>query len=189
METIILDPEEEPPVETRHESTESTEAKTSTKESTGGSPRVPKQRKCRTSSERTAMTVTSETVQEEGEPVFKARWKDILKGKDIGNQARKGKGKSRSAKLSAAVGSSETLEEASTIQEMLGEVFAEPLTHKTSLYKQYWEEQKALRQDAHDPNYGGKGRGKGGRKRKSAKTTKKVPGTIPIEGWQDKEVV
>ena len=35
------------------------------------------------------MTVTLETVQEEGEPVFKARRKDILKGKDIGNQARK----------------------------------------------------------------------------------------------------
>ena len=135
--TIILDPEEEIPVETRHESTESTEAKMSTKESIGGSPRVPKQRKRRTSSERVAMTVTSETVQEEGEPVFKAGRIDILKGKDIGNQARKGKGKSRSTKPSAAAGSSEALEEASTIQETLGEVFAEPLTHKTSLYKQY----------------------------------------------------
>ena len=60
-------------------------------------------------------------------------------------------------KRAATVGSSETLEEASTIQEMLGEVFAEPLTHKTSLYKQYWEEQKALRRDARDPNYGGEG--------------------------------
>ena len=68
-------------------------------------------------------------------------------------------------------------------------MFAEPLTHKMSLYKQFWEEQKNLRRDALNPNYGGKGIGKGGRKRKSTTTTKKVPGSIPMEGWQDKEVV
>ena len=135
------------------------------------------------------MTVTSETLQVEGEPVFKARRKDILKGMDIGNQAQKGKGKTQSAKPSAAAGSSRALEQADTIQETLGEVFAEPLTHKTSLYKQFHKEQKSLRCDAHNPNYGGKGIGKGGHKWKSTTTTKKVPGTIPIEGWQDKEVV
>ena len=64
-----------------------------------------------------------------------------------------------------------------------------PLIHKTILYKQYQEEQKALRRDARNPKYGGKGRGKGGRRRKSATTTKKTPGMIPMEGWRDKEVV
>ena len=110
------------------------------------------------------MTVSSETIQLEGEPVFKARWKDILKGKDIGNQARKGKSKTHRSRPSAAAGSSKALEQAETIEETLGEVFTEPLTHKTSLYKQFHEEQKALRHDAHNPNYGGKGIGKGGRK-------------------------
>ena len=81
------------------------------------------------------------------------------------------------------------LERGGTIEETLGEVFTEPLTHKTSLYKQFQEEQKALRHDAHNPNYEGKGIGKGGRKRKKATTTKKVPGAIPIEGWQDNEAV
>ena len=81
------------------------------------------------------------------------------------------------------------LERGETIKETLGEVFTEPLTHKMSLYKQFQEEQKALRWDAHNPNYGGKGIGKGGCKQKKTTTTKKVPGAIPIEGWQDKEVV
>ena len=56
---------------------------TSAKESMAGSPRVPKSRKRKTSSER--MTVTSETIESEGTPVFKARRKAIVKGKDIGN--------------------------------------------------------------------------------------------------------
>ena len=62
------------------------------------------------------------------------------------------------------------------------------LTHKTSLYKKFKEEQKALRRDARNPKYGDKGIGKGGKKQKSATTTKRTAGTIPIEHWQDKEV-
>ena len=81
------------------------------------------------------------------------------------------------------------MEQAETIEETQGEVFTEPLTHKTSLYKQFHEEQKALRCDARNPNYGGKSIGKGGCKRKSTTTTRKVPGSILMEGWQDKEVV
>ena len=132
------------------------------------------------------MTVSSKTIEPEGEPVFKARRKDILKGKDIGNQARRGRSKTRESRPSAAAGSSKALEGGETIEETLGEVFAEPLTHKMSLF---WEEQKALRCDALNPNYGGKGIGKGGCKRKNTTTTKKVPGSIPMEGWQDKDVV
>ena len=71
----------------------------------------------------------------------------------------------------------------------MSEVLLAPLTHKTSLYKQYQEEQKALWCDARNPKYGGKGHGKGGRRRKSATTTKKTPGMIPMEGCRDKEVV
>ena len=149
------------------EDIETTEAETSAKESTGGSPRVPKQRTRRTSSERTAMTVSSKTIELEGEPVFKARRKDILKGKDIGNQAWRGRSKTRESRPSAAAGSSRALEGGETIEETLEEVFAEPLTHKMSLYKQFWEEQKNLRRDALNSKYGGKGIGKGGRKRKS----------------------
>ena len=171
------------------EDIETTEAETSAKESTGGSPRVPKQRKRKTSSKRAAMTVSSETIELEGEPVFKARRKDILKGKDIGNQARKGRSGARESRPSAAAGSSKALDGGESIEETLGEVFVEPLTHKTSLYKQFREEQKRLRRDASDPKYGGKGIGKGEHKRKSTTTTKKVPGSIPMEGWQDKEVV
>ena len=181
-ETIILNPEEEEAV---HESSESTEADTSAKESTGSSPHVPKQRKRKSSSERSVMTVTSETVGVEGKPVFKTRRRDILQGKDIGNRAQKGKVR----KVTAAAGSSEQLEQAGTIGDTLKEVFVAPLTHKTSLYKQYHKEQKALRRDAANPKYGGKGCGKDGRKRKSATTTKKTPGTIPMEGWRDKDVV
>ena len=51
-ETIILDPEGEATqgeVMMVQEDIETTEAETSAKESTGGSPRVPKQRKCKTS--------------------------------------------------------------------------------------------------------------------------------------------
>ena len=185
-ETIILDPEGEAAqgeVMMVQEDIETTEAETSAKESTGGSPRVPKQRKRKTSSERAAMTVSSETIELEGKPVFKARRKDILKSKDIGNQARRGRSKTRESRPSAAAGSNKALEGGETIEETLGEVFAEPLTHKTSLYKQFWEEQKNLRNDALNPNYGGKGIGQGGRKRKSTTTTKKVPGSIPMEGW------
>ena len=160
-ETIILNPEEE---EAAHESSESTKADTSAKESTSGSPRVPKQRKRKSSSERSVMTITSENVEEEGEPVFKTWRRDILQGKDIGNRAQKSKGR----KVTAATGFSEQLEQAGTIEDTLNEVFVAPLTQKTSLYKQYHEEQKALRRDALNPKYGGKGRGKGGRKRKSA---------------------
>ena len=181
-ETIILNPEEEEAV---HESSESTEADTSAKESTGSSPRVPKQRKRKSSSERSVMTVTSETVGVEGEPVFKTWRRDILQGKDIGNRAQKSKGR----KVTAVAGSSEQLEQVGSIGDTLNEVFVAPLTYKTSLYQQYHEEQKALRRDAANPKYGGKGRGKGGRKRKSATTMKKTPGTIPMEGWRDKDVV
>ena len=60
---------------------------TSAKESTGGSPRVPKSRKRKTSSDR--IIVTSETIESEGTPVFKAHRKAIVKGKDIGNRAAK----------------------------------------------------------------------------------------------------
>ena len=50
-----------------------------------------------------------------------------------------------------------------TIEEMLDEVFTAPaVTHKASLYKQFRKEQAALCRDARDPNYGGKGWGKGG---------------------------
>ena len=53
-ETVILNLEEEQQAgeeQVVQESTESTEAETLAKESTGGSPRVPKQRKRKTSSE------------------------------------------------------------------------------------------------------------------------------------------
>ena len=78
-----------------------------------------------------------------------------------------------------------------TIEETLDEVFTAPaVTHKTSLYKQFRKEQAALRRDARDPNYGGKGWGKGGASRRKSKTVvKKKPGTVPLEGWQDPEVV
>ena len=61
-EMVILGEEGEAPLETGG----STETETSAKESTGGSPRVPKPKKRRTSSERSAMTVTTETVIETG---------------------------------------------------------------------------------------------------------------------------
>ena len=154
-ETVILNLEED----LVPEATESTEVETLAKESTGGSPRVLKQRKHKTSSERGGMTVSSETIEPEGEPVFKAQRKDILRGKDIDNQAWNAK-KYRSVKASAAAGSSKQLEQQGTIKNTLGEVFTAPLTHKTSLYKQFQEEQKALRRDAQNQSYGGKGRSK-----------------------------
>ena len=79
--------------------------------------------------------MSSETVEVEGEAVFKTRRKDILKEKDIGNQAKKGQG--CSSKASAAAGSSKDLEQTETIEGTLGEVFTAPLTHKTSLYTQF----------------------------------------------------
>ena len=123
---------------------------TSTKESTGGSPRVPESRKRKTSSER--MIVTSETIESEGTPVFKAHRKAIVKGKDIGNRAAKSRKKNKTYMVGSTEGPTETIEET------LGEVFVTPaLTHKMSLYKQFRKEQAALRHDAMDPNYGGKG--------------------------------
>ena len=165
------------------EGKDSEDEDTSAKESTGGSPRVPKIRKRRRSSER--MTVTSETIESEGTPVFKARRKAIVKGKDIGNRAAKSQKKSKTSTVSSME------EPGETIEETLDEVFTAPaVTHKTSLYKQFRKEQAALRRDARDPNYGGKGWGKGGAsRRKSATVVKKKPGTVPLEGWQDPEVV
>ena len=116
------------------------------KESTGGSPRVPKSRKRKTSSER--MTVTSETIGSEGTPVFKAHRKAIVKGKDIGNRAAKSLKKNKTSTVGSTEGPTETIEET------LGEVFVTlALTHKTSLYKQFRKEQYALRHNAMDPNY------------------------------------
>ena len=47
-----------------------------------------------------------------------------------------------------------------------------------------------MRKDARDPNYRGKGWGKGGAsRRKIATVVKKKPGTVLLEGWQDPEVV
>ena len=78
--------------QTENSPDEETGGDTSAKESTAGSPRVPKARKRKSASAR--MTVTSETVEigepsDSGEPVFKDRRKDIIKGKDIGNRAQR----------------------------------------------------------------------------------------------------
>ena len=131
-------------------SDQETEEDTSAKESTAGSPRVPRAQKRKSASAR--MTITTETVEvgessDLGEPVFKDRRRDIVKGKDIGNRA---------ARKAAA---------ASSIQEQLGEVFQEkPKTFSTSLYKEFRKEQAKLRRDAHNPQFGGRGRGKTGSK-------------------------
>ena len=47
------------------------------------------------------MIVTAETVEEgevTGDPVFQSKRKDIVKGKDIGNRARRGKRKVKTVK-------------------------------------------------------------------------------------------
>ena len=131
------------------------------------------------------MTVTSETIESEETPVFKARRRAIMKGKDIGNRAAK------SQKKKTATVTSEKEEPAETIKETLGEVFATPaVTHKTRLYKQFRKEQAALRRDAKDPHYRGKDIGKGGAsRRKSATTVKKTLGVIQLQGWQDPDIV
>ena len=61
-----------------------------------------------------------------------------------------------------------------------------------SIYKQFREEQAQLRKDARNQNYGGRGVGKSGQRRKPKKTTKKVAGPVPLQllqGWQDPNVV
>ena len=83
---------------------------TSAKESVGDSPRVTsKTKKRKRSSERSAeregMIVTAETVEEgetTGEPVFKSKRKDIVKGKDIGNRAGRGRKKAKTVKTQEA---------------------------------------------------------------------------------------
>ena len=172
-------PEEEEEAENPQDSSDQeTEEDTSAKESTAGSPRVPRAQKRKSASAR--MTVTTETVEiressDLGEPVFKNRRKDIVKGKDIGNRA---------ARKAAA---------ASSIQEQLGEVFQEkPKTFNTSLYKEFRKEQAQLRRDAQNPQFGGRGRGKTGSKRKQTPVVKKTPGPVPLrplEGWEDPNVI
>ena len=79
---------------------------TSAKESVGNSPRVASRtKKCKRSSERSAeregMIVTAETVEEgevTGNPVFQSKRKDIVKGKDIGNHAGRGRRKAKTVK-------------------------------------------------------------------------------------------
>ena len=173
---------------------------TSAKESGGNSPRVAsrtKKRKCSSerSAEREGMIVTAETVEEGevmGDPVFQSKRKDIIKGKDIGNRAGRGRRKAKTVKtqeVSAAPVS---------IQDQLSAVFPEGPkpgersqgTFASSMYKCFKEEQKQLRKDAANPAYGGKGRGKTGpHKRKGKTVQKKVAGPVPMEGWEDPEVV
>ena len=152
------------------------EPETSAKESTGGSPRVPKTRKRRSSSERAKMTVSAETVI--GDPVFQAKRKDIIRGKDIGNRASRAR-----RRPTATVTTAEEMIDMTDQQEEAPAPAAggaRPKTFATSLYGQLQEEQKKLRRDAQNPQYGGKGRGKAGSRRKAATTTKKIPG--PVEG-------
>ena len=172
-------PEEEEEIAHQEESSDQeTEGNTSAKESTAGSPRVPKTQKRKSISAR--MTVTSETLDvgeptPSWEPIFKKRREDIIKGKDIGNRARK-----------------EKAAKESSIGAQLGEVFSQPKTYGTSLYKEFRKEQAQLRRDAHNPKFGGKGVGKSGAKRKPKQPTKKVAGPIPLQplqGWQDPNVV
>ena len=94
---------------------------TSAKESVGDSPRVAlRGRKCKHSSERSAerekMVVTAETMEEGeamGEPVFQAKRKDIVKGKDIGNRASQAKRKATETAQTKPI----------SIQEQLSAVF------------------------------------------------------------------
>ena len=85
-----------------------------------------------------------------------------------------------------------------SIQEQLSAVFPggskeeskSNTTFATSMYKHFKEEQKQLQNDAADPTYGGKGRGKGGAHRRKGKVVqKKKAGPLPLEGWEDLEVV
>ena len=170
---------------------------TSAKESVGNSPRVAsrtKKRKCSSerSTEREGMIIMAETVEEGevmGDPVFQSKRKDIVKGKDISNCAGRGRKKAKTKEVSVAPIS---------IQEQLSTVFAggpkpgekSQGTFASSMYKHFKEEQKQLRKDAVNPAYGGKGRGKSGvYKRKSKSVQKKVAGPVPMEGWDDPEVV
>ena len=141
------------------------------------------------------MIITAETVEEgdvTGDPVFQMKRSDIVKGKDIGNRAGRGKKKAKTVKT----------QEVSTapisIQEQLSTVFPggpkpdekSQGTFASSMYKRFKEEQKQLRKDVANPAYGGKGRGKSGvHKRKSKTVQKKVAGPVPMEGWEDPEVV
>ena len=139
------------------------------------------------------MVITMETLEEgegTGEPVFQAKRKDIVKGKDIGNRASCAKKKKKAT---------ETVQERPvSIQEQLSTVFTggpkeesgSKTTFATSMYKHFKEEQKQLQKDAADLSYGGKGRGKGGaHKRKGKSVQKKKAGPLPLEGWEDPEVV
>ena len=173
---------------------------TSAKESVGDSPRVAlrtkkHKRSLEQSAERDMMTVTPETVEKgevTGDPVFQSKRKNIVKGKDIGNRAGHGKKKAKTAKT-------QEVEMAPvSIQEHLSTVFTggpkergeSKTTFATSMYKCFKEEQKQLRKDAADPSYGDKGRGKrGAHKRKAKILQKKVVGLVPLEGWEDPEVV
>ena len=134
------------------------------------------------------MIVTAETVEEGevmGDPVFQSKRKDIIKGKDIGNRAGRGRRKTKTVKtqeVSAAPVS---------IQDQLSAVFPggpkpgerSQGTFASSMYKRFKEEQKQLHKDAANPAYGGKGRGKtGAHKRKGKTVQKKVAGPVPMEG-------
>ena len=169
---------------------------TSAKESVGDSPRVAlRGKKCKHSSERSAqhekMVVTTETMEEGegmGEPVFQAKRKDIVKGKDIGNRASRAKKKTTETVQAKPISK----------QEQLSTVFpggpkegsGSKTTFATSMYKCFKEEQKQLQKDATDPSCSGKGRGKGGaHKRKGKSVQKKKAGPLPLEGWEDPEVV
>ena len=175
--TVIL------PVTERPSQAVEEEPETSAKESTGGSPKIPKNRKRRSSSERTRMTVSAETVV--GNPVFETKRKDIVRGKDIGNRA------SRARRQPTATVT--TVEDLMDAGEQPAAAAAaqtggtQQRTFATSLYGQLHQEQKKLRRDAQNPQYGGKGRGKTGSRRKAATTVKKTPG--PVEGWRDPAVV
>ena len=137
------------------------------------------------------MVVTVETMEEGeamGELVFQAKRKDIVKGKDIGNRASQAKKKATETVPTKPI----------SIQEQLNAVFPggskeesrSKTTFATTMYKHFKEKQKQLKKDAADPSYGGKGRGKGGaHKRKGKAVQKKKAGPLPLEGWEDPEVV
>ena len=55
-----------------------------------------------------------------------------------------------------------------------------PKTFGTSLYNEFRKEQAKLRKDAHNPRFGGRGRGKTGSKRKQTPAVKKTPGPVPL---------
>ena len=141
------------------------------------------------------MIVTAETMEEgevTGDPVFQSKHKDIVKGKDISNRVGCGRKKTKTTKT-------QDVEVAPiSIQEHLSTLFTggpkegggSQTTFTTSMYKRFKEEQKQLRKDAANPSYNGKGRGKGGvHKRKAKMVQKKVAGPVPLEGWEDPEVV